>query len=146
MTWNKLLLDHRVESHETSKQELHALHHAVARDLADAAVDGLSADTRFTLAYNGALLLAKTVIACAGYRVKGQGAHYTTFAALDPAMGSKAAALASYFNRCRRKRNTLTYDEADVVTDTEATELLKKVKEFETLVKEWIGENYADLT
>ncbi len=36
MTWNKLLLDHRVEPHATSKQELHALHRAVARDLADA--------------------------------------------------------------------------------------------------------------
>ena len=41
----------------------------IARDLADAAVPGLSADRRFATAYNAALQVANTAIASAGYRV-----------------------------------------------------------------------------
>lgn len=58
-------------------------------------------------------------IACAGYRVVGQGHHLTTFRALELAIGPNIAALASYFEICRRKRNMLDYDMADVATDTD---------------------------
>ena len=38
----------------------------IARDLADASLAGLSADRRFTTAYNTALQAANMAIACAG--------------------------------------------------------------------------------
>jgi hypothetical protein len=48
----------------------------VARDLADAQVQGLSADRRFATAYNAALQTAKMAIACAGYRVTAKAGHH----------------------------------------------------------------------
>ena len=124
MTWKELLAENRVETHATSKQELDDLRSAVERNLGDAAIPQLSADNRFGLAYEAALLLGKMAVACAGYRVKGQGAHQTTFAALKLALGAGISKTAAYLERCRRKRNELSYDMAGVVTDTEATEIL----------------------
>ncbi len=48
----------------------------VARDLADAQVQGLSADRRFATAYNAVLHTANMAIACAGYRVTAKTGHY----------------------------------------------------------------------
>jgi hypothetical protein len=145
MTWKELLDADRVESHTTSKQELDDLRSAVNRNLRDAGIPQLSADNRFALAYEAALLLAKMAIACAGYRVKGQGAHQTTFAALKLAIGSTLAKKASYFERCRRKRNALSYDTAGVVTDTEAAEILAQAQAMQAIVEQWIAKNHSQL-
>lgn len=46
---------------------------------------------------------------------------------------------------CRRKRNSIDYDHAEVVSETEASELLEKAQEFKTLVEKWIEDNYPTL-
>jgi hypothetical protein len=50
--------------------------------------------------------------------------------------------LADYFDTCRRKRNLLDYDTANVVSDTEAKELLQKVEEFRHLLEAWIKNHH----
>jgi hypothetical protein len=141
-TWKQLLESRRVEAHETSKSELDDLRSAVARNVRDAAIVELSADNRFGLAYEAALLLAKMVLACAGYRVKGQGAHQTTFAALPLVLGPSISQTASYFDRCRRKRNEISYDMADVATDTEVKEILGKTQQLQQTVETWIANSH----
>ncbi|MGD0384465.1 MAG: hypothetical protein ABSA77_13170 [Thermoguttaceae bacterium] len=93
MTWQELLDANRVEKHTTTRQELDDLRKAINRNLHDADLPGLSADNKFGLAYEAGLLLAKMAVACAGYRVKGQGGHQTTFASLKLAIGSKLGLL-----------------------------------------------------
>jgi len=134
-----------VERHETSKEELADLRSAVKRNLRDAAIPQLSADNRFGLAYEAALLLAKMAIACAGYRVKGQGAHHTTFAALKLVLGAEINQTANYLERCRRKRNKLSYDAAGVATDQDATEILAAAAALEETVDKWIAENHPQV-
>ena len=146
MTWNELLAGNRIETHRTSKQEVGDLRSAVERNLCDAAIAQLSADNRFGLAYEAALLLGKMAIACAGYRVKGQGSYQTTFAALRIALGSSIGNTASYLDRCRRKRNELSYDSAGVVTATEADELLAKARSLQQTVENWIARNHPSLS
>jgi len=138
-----LLAENRVEPHATSRQELDDLRSAVERNLRDAAIVQLSADNRFGLAYEAALLLAKMAAACAGYRVKGQGAHQTTFAALKLAVGPGIAQTASYLERCRRKRNELSYDSAGVVTETEASEILTEARSMQKSIEQWIAATHA---
>ena len=137
-----MLATNRVQTHNTSKSEIDALCGAVARNLRNAAIDALSVDNRFGLAYEAALLTAKMAIACAGYRVKGQGAHQTTFVALQLVLGPLAKNTASYFDRCRRKRNEINYDMADVATDTEAEEILDKTLKLQQTVESWIATNH----
>ena len=98
MTWTKLLAGRDVQRHRTSKKELDEIRALVARDLADAKVDGLSADRRFATAYNAALQAANMAIACAGYRVTAKtGHHKITFYSASLALGASAAKYADYF-------------------------------------------------
>lgn len=136
----------RVEPHVTSKAELDDLRAAIERNLADAAIKELSADNRFSIAYQAALLAAKMAVACAGYRVKGQGAHQATFQALKLALGSSVNTTAAYLDRCRRKRNDLAYDSEGVVSATDATELLKEAKALHKDVKAWIAKHHPTFT
>jgi hypothetical protein len=113
----------------------------VARDLHDASLPGLSDDRRFATAYNAALQLAKMAIACAGFRVVGQAHHQTTFEAVELAMGRSVSDLATYFETCRRKRNVVDYDLANVISQAEANELVNKVAHFARLVEVWIAQH-----
>ncbi|MEX2138325.1 MAG: SAV_6107 family HEPN domain-containing protein [Pirellulales bacterium] len=145
MTWKNLLDDGRVETHVTSKAELDDLRAVVARNLEDAAIAMLSDDNRFAIAYQAALLSSKMAIACTGYRVKGEGAHHTTFQALKLAMGGSVTKTADYFDRCRRKRNNLSYDSQGIVSSADAKALLEAAEKFHKLVESWIGKNYPML-
>jgi hypothetical protein len=134
-----------VQRHVTSKSEQDDLRSVVERDLADAALPGLSDDRAFATAYNAVLTLSKMAIAAAGYRVVGQGHHQTTFQAVELAVGANAAAYATYFDACRRKRNQLDYDVAEVTSHTESQELLVKARDFQQLVETWIAADHPTL-
>lgn len=142
MSWQKLLNERRVKPHETSRQELEDLRALVERDLADASLPGLSPDRRFATAYNAVLQTAKMVIACEGYRVAGHGHHQMTFEVIELAMGPHVASLADYFDTCRRKRNLVDYDMANVASETEAQELLEEAKKFRDRAERWIADHY----
>ena len=144
MNWNNLLANRTVQTHTTSRQEIQNLRELVKRDLKDAELEGLSDDRRFATAYNAVLQLSKMVIACAGYRVStGVGHHQKTFEVAKTALGANSAnSLTDYFETCRRKRNNIDYDTAEVVSETEANDLLEKAREFQTLVEDWITQNH----
>jgi len=143
MTWQDLLNAQQVKVHNTSLQEIHDLRTVVERDIKDAKLDALSDDRRFATAYNAVLQLTKIVIACQGYRVTGLGHHQTTFQALEIAMGPSVYALSSYFERCRRQRNQVDYDMANVATEADVKLLVQKAQEFRQLVEQWIRKNYS---
>ena len=143
MTWQRLSNAKHVQTHATTKRELDDLLAVIDRDLQDAGVPGLSADRSFATSYNAALQTAKMAIACAGYRVIAKkGHHQVSFEGAELAVGPSTSKLAAYFETCRRKRNTLDYDVANVVSDTEAVELLQKAQEFRQEVETWIAKNH----
>jgi hypothetical protein len=131
-----------VRPHQTSRQEIHDLREVVDRDLKDAKIPELSADRRFATAYNAILQLTKIAIACGGYRVVGLGHHHTTFEALELAMGQQASRFVPFFDSCRRKRNQVDYDMANVATENEVTQLVKNAEAFQHLVEVWIRANH----
>ena len=145
MTWTQLLANNEVQRHKTSKKELDKLRAVISRDLADAGLDGVSADRRFAIAYNAGLQAAKMAIACAGYRVVSAGHHRISFDVVKLAIGKAADPHSDYFDRCRRKRNVIDYDDAFVATETEATEIMTKARGFVALVEQWIAKNHPSL-
>jgi hypothetical protein len=99
MSWQQLSAKGEVKTHLTSKQELDGIRRLIARDLADAALAGLSADRKFAIAYNAVLQSGKIAIACSGYRVSARvGHHAVTFEAARQAIGTAASSLADYFD------------------------------------------------
>ena len=147
MTWKQLQAARRIKPHRTSKAELDELRAAVEVKLRDAAVQGVSSDTRFVTAYGAALLLAKIAIACAGYRLdpKSGGHHKLTFEALPLAVGVNVKSLANYFEICRRKRNEIDYDRAHVASEADAEEIVRRARELRAMVEEWIASHHPTL-
>ncbi len=145
MTWRELEDQGRAARHVTSKRELDDLRAVVDRNLRDAAIAGISPDNSLGLACEAALLAAKMAIACAGYRVKGAGAHQATFTGLELALGRRASRAAAYFERCRRKRNDLSYERASLVSRIEAKEILREAARLRDDVEAWIAERHPTL-
>lgn len=147
MSWNELLAKREVVPHATSAQELNNLRALIARDLADAAITALSADRRFATAYNAALQCGTMAIACSGYRVSARAGHHAvTFEAARLAIGPSASAFTDYFDACRRKRNTIDYQNTSVATHTEALEIVSKANEFLSLVEAWVAAHHPNLS
>ena len=84
-------------------------------------------------------------VLCAGYRVVGAGHHRISFEVLSLAIGNAGAPYSDYFDRCRRKRNVIDYDDTFVATETEATEIVTKAKEFIAVLEQWIAKNHPAL-
>jgi hypothetical protein len=145
MSWTKLLASKTVTPLPATKAELDKLRSLVARSLNDVAAAGLSTDMRFILAYDAARTLSLMIVRAAGYRPKAVGGHYNTFVALEAAEPGFAA-LSTYFDGCRIKRNASEYDFAGGVTDTDADGLLKTVKQFVMDAEAWIKANHPPLT
>ena len=146
MSWTKLLASKQARRHKTSKKELDNMRALIARDLADAAIAGLSADRRFATAYNAALQAANMAIACAGYRIVSKvGHHRVSLESTKLVLGKSAHKYADYFEICRRKRNTIDYTFSNVATETEAKEVLIQASEFCGEVEDWITKNHPYL-
>jgi hypothetical protein len=146
MNWKQLLAKGEVKPHQTSMQELDNIRKLIARDLADASVLALSADRRFATAYNAALQSGTVTVACSGYRVSARAGHHAiTFEAAALVLGPDSARFTDYFEVCRRKRNTIDYQNSSVATVTEADELVLKANEFHILVEVWIAASHPKL-
>ena len=146
MSWTKLLASKEAQRHKTSKKELDNMRALIARDLADAAIAGLSADRRFATAYNAALQAANMAIACAGYRIMSKvGHHRVSLESTKLVLRKPAHKYADYFETCRRKRNTIDYTFSNVATETEAKEILVEANEFYNQVEDWITKNHPSL-
>jgi len=142
VSWKQLLKEGRVEALPANKPELDDMRQLVARCLKDSAFP-LSPDSRFGLAYNAARTLAAMAVHAAGYRIKHRGGgHYNTFLALKAAMGPSIHTMADYLDLCREKRNELSYEAANVVTDTDADELVTKTEELRKNIESWIALNH----
>ena len=146
MTWTRLLASKEAQRHKTSKKELNGMRALIARDLADSAIAGLSADRRFATAYNAALQAANMAIACAGYRIVSKvGHHRVSLESAKLALDKPVHKFADYFETCRRKRNTIDYTLSNVATETEAKEVLIQATEFYNQIEEWITKNHPAL-
>ncbi|MBI5547631.1 MAG: hypothetical protein HY901_27425 [Deltaproteobacteria bacterium] len=131
--------------HQTSRKEITGLLSIVARDLADAGEQAISADWRFGIAYNAALKLCTILIHASGYRPEKTLQHYRTLQALPLIMGEARKDDAAYLETCRIKRNKVEYDQAGGATGADAQELL----EFATTLREdvlaWLKDHHPQL-
>ncbi len=115
------------------------------RNLANAQIKKLSDDGRFGHAYDAARILATILVRASGYRVKSDGGgHYNTFLAMKAA-GADFVTKAVYFDACRRKRNHFLYEQANVVSNTEAEELLFHATGLSLEVDAWLKKHHANL-
>ncbi len=145
MSLQRWLRERRLRQHQSSSEEIKALWGIVQRDLADAAIEQLSPDRRYSTAYNAILQLATMVLRSSGYRTGGESHHWITFQALSQLMESLPSARSDYFDACRRKRNIVDYDASGEISEAEAREIYHEAVQFAHDVLVWLEEHHPDL-
>jgi hypothetical protein len=145
VTWTQLLANKEVQRYKTSKNELDKLRAVIRRDLADASLGGpQQTDVSLppTMQHSK---LQKWRLRAPVMASSGAGHHRISFDVVKLAIGKAADPHSDYFDKCRRKRNVIDYDDAFVATETEAREILTKAKEFVEVVERWIRKNHPSL-
>ena len=114
-----------LKPHKTSQQEVQNLLKIIERDLSDSQKMNVSADWRFTIAYNAALQCCAIPLYCSGYKpTRGQSEHYRIIQSLVFTLGSDFDEIVSYLNSCRTKRNISDYEAIGSISENEVNELI----------------------
>ncbi len=131
---------------EPSTQAVAALLAIAARELADGALTGMSADGRFDHAYAAVRALCQAALRANGYAVpKGGREHERVIESLKFTLGGAWADEADYFDRCRRRRHQSMYEASGVSGVADADDLLERAKRLQRATIAWLKSAHADL-
>lgn len=144
MTLRDWLANRWISAHRTSPREIAALLAVVDRNLADAALEGLSPDGRLGIAYSATLQLATLALAAEGYRPARERAHERAIRSLRYTLGLDAA-LVRTLDGVRQKRNVMTYESAGTTSTREADEVYRLATELREQVIQWLRTRHPDL-
>lgn len=130
--------------HRPDRREIKELLGIADRDIADAQAEGISTDTRLSIAYNAALQLAVAALAAAGYRAGREAHHYRVIQSLAFTIGASTD-LVDRMDSFRKKRNISDYERAGAVSEQEAREMLRLAKTLREAVTAWLKTNHSEL-
>ena len=130
--------------HRADRQETRDLCAIADRDITDAQVEGISPDTRLSIAYNAALQLAIAALAASGFRPGREAHHYRAIQSLRFTIGARAD-LVDQLDGFRRKRNISDYERAGGVSEYEAREMLVLARTLRETVDAWLQANHPEL-
>jgi hypothetical protein len=130
--------------HRPNRREIKELLGIADRDTADAQAEGISTDTRLSIAYNAALQLAVAALAAAGYRAGREAHHYRVIQSLAFTIGANTD-LIDQLDGFRKKRNISDYERAGAVSEHEAEEMLTLAKTLRDTVTVWLKNNHPEL-
>ncbi|MBN1900604.1 HEPN domain-containing protein [Candidatus Sumerlaeota bacterium] len=134
-----LIRDDRVRKIKVSPSEIKRVLERAQRDLKTAGkVLPEDSDWGFAIAYNAVLQASRAYMFNLGYRPASSEAHKNTFAFMYEALGEDYKDIISWFDRMRNKRHQAMYDEAGIITETEATQFLRQATEYVSLIKDKI--------
>lgn len=116
------------------------------REIADASLQGMSADGVLEHAYGAVRTLCQAALHASGYSVpKAQRPHERALESLKFTLGEEWADEADYFDRCRRKRHQSMYERSGVAQEKDAAELLASARRLLPAVKKWLKDHHPDM-
>lgn len=131
MSIDRLVREGDIHSFRATREEIAKVMDIAKRDLDDAdKSSGMSLDWTYSIAYNSVLQACRAYMFHLGYRPVSSGAHKATFEFMQIAVDDPLKKTISYFDRIRRKRHRVIYEEPGLITEKEAQQLIKKAKEF----------------
>jgi hypothetical protein len=96
------------------------------------------------IAYNAALQAATAALAVCGYRASRDSHHYRVIQSLAYTIDADKKLIVQ-FDKFRKKRNIGGYEQAGLVSDKEADEMVALGKQLREEVELWIQANYPKL-
>jgi uncharacterized protein (UPF0332 family) len=140
MSIERLVKEGSVHPFRASREEIAKIMGIAKRDLAEAeSITGTSLDWTYAIAYNAVLQACRAYMFHLGYRPASSMAHKATFEFMQITVDEPMKKTMDYFDRARKKRHHVIYEETGSVTETETRQLIKKSKEFLVYVEGMIG-------
>ncbi|NLE95020.1 MAG: hypothetical protein GX600_04940 [Dehalococcoidia bacterium] len=133
-----------LQKHKPDRRETRDLFAIAERDIMDAQVEGISPDTRLSVAYNAALQMAIAALAASGYRPGREAHHYRAIQSLRFTVGIDPD-LVDQLDGFRRKRNISDYERAGGVSEHEAREMLALARTLRETVEAWLRASHPEL-
>ena len=130
--------------HRTSPQEIRNLLGVADRDLDDCRAAGLSADWKMNIAYNAALQATTAALAACGFRASRDSHHYRIIQSLAFTLEMEAKLIAK-FDKFRKKRNIGGYEQAGLVSEQEAEEMISLAEQLREATELWLQSNHPEL-
>ena len=145
MTLQNLLRIGRLKEHTPTPGEVQLLLAAIERNLADAAVEALSDETRFDVAYKAVMQCALVAMLAAGYRpsTSEPGHHQTMIQSLPLTLGADND-IWVVLDALRRQRNANDYT-GQPITTAAATECVAQAKALRKLLRKRLEAHHSDL-
>jgi len=127
------------------KETVERLLDAAARHIADAKVQAISAETRFSSAYTAIRMLADVGLHAHGYRTltSRPGHHQTAIQTLPTTLGIDSQTLVR-LDQLRKQRNLTEYT-GDLIPESAVTEWLAQAQSLYALTNNWLKANKRDL-
>ncbi|MGA2670511.1 MAG: HEPN domain-containing protein [Dehalococcoidia bacterium] len=101
---------------------------------------GENFDWCFAIAYNAVLQACRAYMFHSGYRPASTEAHKATFEFMEIVVEEPLKKSISYFDRARTKRHRTLYNDVGLISEKEATELLRRAKEFLSYIESKLKE------
>ena len=141
-----LQIGHLVK-HDPTVAEMQSLLGVVDRELADAAVIGLSEEGRFSHAYDAALLLCKLALHASGFALqkRAPGHHSLWINSLELTVGKEQHTTLVFLAKCSALRHTSLYDQTGVVQKQDADDLLEAARKLLHDVLTWLHAHHPTL-
>jgi hypothetical protein len=128
-----------------ARETVRRLLEGAARHIADAKINLVSADTRFTSAYTAILMLADAGLHVHGYRTltSKPGHHQTAIQTLPTTLGIDSRTVIR-LDGLRKQRNLTEYT-GDLVPESAVAECLSQAQSLHAATVEWLEANKKEL-
>jgi uncharacterized protein (UPF0332 family) len=145
MTLENLVNVGKLKPHKTTPEEVAKLLAAVRRNLKDAHVAGISAETRFDVAYKAVMQCAMVALMANGFRpsTNEPGHHATVIQSLPKTIGFPAEQWV-ILDSLRKKRNLSDYTGAGI-SEQEAKSCVQAAENLNATVERWLRDNRPQL-
>jgi hypothetical protein len=128
-----------------ARETIKRLLDAAARHIADAKVNAISAETRFTSAYTAIRMLADVGLHAHGYRTltSKPGHHQTAIQTLPTTLGVDSQTLIR-LDKLRKQRNITEYT-GDLIPESAVSECVSQAQALHAATLNWLKANKSDL-
>jgi len=141
MKYDELLKAGRIRRERISQAEILRSMELAERDLRTARkMMDEERDWGFAVGYNAVLQASRAYIFSQGFRPASAESHKNTLAFMEAALAKEHRQLVTYFDRIRKKRHQAVYDQAGLISENEAVDLLARAEEFVALAQRKLGQ------
>jgi uncharacterized protein (UPF0332 family) len=131
MSLDNLIDDGSIHPFKATQEEINKSLEIAHRDLNQSKrILSESLDWAYSIAYNAVLQACRAYMFHRGYRPASAESHKSTLAFMQLSVDPQLKETVDYFDRVRKKRHRVIYDEVGLVSEKEAQQLIQKAGEF----------------